>query len=164
MKTALDFENDPEYNKLDVRERLAILKAHVTGRDSKTGRYLKGHSGNYGGRPKARTNTKDCLSLVLSQKTIATINGKQVRTTLLQAFYYKLAMSALKSDDPKLLMMAYKCFFSNVDISKDMPDPKIKPLKRDPSVDMIIKDIFGQTDKEFGVNTNNDNDSNLIDE
>lgn len=156
MNTEPEFENNLDISEMDTKEKLDLLKGQISGRDPKTGRFCEGHSGNPKGRPRMRTNAADCLSVVLSQKTTMIIDGKHVPMTLLQAYYYKLVKIVVDSNDPKILMQAHRTFGINIDISKELPPPKIKPLKEDPSFEMIKKALFDQIDEECGNNYNPD--------
>lgn len=158
MTNQFDFENDPEFKKMSEKEKLDFLKAHASGRDPKTGRYLKDHSGNYGGRPKARTTLNACLNKSFSKKVKVKIDGKMVTTTNLQLTCDMMVQKALAEGDVKTLMRLLKHFGPAVDLSEEFPSPKIRPLKEDPSVEMIKNAIFKRFDEEFGVNTDDDND------
>lgn len=157
MSTPFEFEDNQDTSQMNAEEKADYLKALISGRDSQNGRFLKGSSGNPKGRPRARTTVDDCFSLVFSQKTTITADGKPVRMTLLQAICYKIVISALADDDIKMLMQILKIFGSKIDISNELPSPKAKPLKEDPTVEMIKKAILVQTDKESGINGDYDN-------
>lgn len=158
MTNHFDFENDPDYKKLDIRDRLAILKTYITGRDSKTGRFVKGRSGNTKGRPRVRTTLSACLNKSFSQKATIEIDGKTVVTTNLQLACDMILQTSLAERDIKTLIQLLKTFGSAVNLSEEFPPPKVRPPKEDPSVEMIREAILHSLDKEFGVNTDDDND------
>lgn len=147
-----DIREDFDINKMTPQEKIDYIKSFTSCRDAKTGRFLKGHSGNKNGRPRTRTTIDDCFSAVLSEKTTVVINGKQSKVTLLEACCRKIIMTALTDEDTKLLISIMKNFMSKVDIEKELPPPKIKSNKRDPyydeSVEMIKRAIYDRLDAE----------------
>lgn len=162
MSNRSEFQDNPDINQMNSQERLDYLKALTSSRDPKTGRFPKGHSGNYKGRPRTRTTVNDCLSLVFSKKTTMQIDGKTVTIPLIQAICYKIVISALADNDTKTLIYILKTFGSNIDISKEYPAPKIKPIKEDPSVAIIKKAIYDRLDKERDLRNNYGDENNLI--
>lgn len=104
-------------------------------RDSKTGQFIKGKSGNLKGRPKRDIKTKpnECLNKVLSQLVETTINGKPKKITCLEALIQKLVSEIIKSDDTKLLLQFLKFFGPVIDIEHEL-ETRLKPKDEGPDV------------------------------
>lgn len=162
MSNNPEFKDNQDISQMSSQQSLDYIKALTSGRDPKSGKFTKGRSGNPKGRPRARTTLNDCFSLVFSKKTDIIIDGKSTTLTLMQATCYKIIISALADNDTKMLVQILKTFGSNIDISKEFPAPKIKPLKEDPTVNIIKKAIFARLDKENGINHNYGDENTLI--
>ena len=104
-------------------------------RDSKTGQFIKGKSGNLKGRPKRDIKTKpnECLNKVLSQFVETTINGKPKKITCLEVLIHKLVSEIIKGDDTKLLLQFLKIFRSDIDIQHEL-ETRLKPKNEGPDV------------------------------
>lgn len=158
MTNQFDFENDLNISQMDSEQKLDYLRAITSSRDPKSGKFLKGHSGNMKGRPPAARTLDECFNKVFAQKTTIILNAKAQDVTMLHAAVYKLMATALANDDVKMLLKILKVFGPRINLSGEMSPPKIKPLKEDKTVEMIRKAILHSLDKEFGVDTNDDND------
>ena len=162
MSNHPEFKDNPDISQMNSQQKLDYIRNLTSSRDPKSGRFPKGHSGNYKGRPRARTTVDDCFSLVFSKKTTTIVDGKPTSLTLMQAMCYKIIISALADNDTKMLVYILKTFGANIDISKEFPAPKIKPVKEDPTVDIIKKAIYDRLDKEYGVRHNYADENGLI--
>ncbi len=162
MTTQFEFEDNPDIHQMSAEEKADYLKGYTSGRDPKTGQFREGHSGNPKGRPRARTNLSSCLNKSFSQRTTAKVNGKMVSTTYLQLACDMVVQSSLAERDVKTIMKLLKDFGQTINLSEELPLPKIKPLKKDPSVEMIREAILKSFDEDYGINTDGDNDGNDV--
>jgi len=162
MSNPFEFEDSQDISQMNAEEKVDHLKAMISGRDLKNGRFLKGHSGNIKGRPRTRTTLSGCLNKSFSRKATAKIDGKTIITTNLQLACDMVVQSSLASGDLKTIMKLLKDFSSTINLSDELPPPKVKPLKKDPSVEMIKKAIFNSLDEECGIKYNDGDENNLI--
>lgn len=158
MTQISNFDENMNINNMDPAQKQKYLKALTTGRDPKTGRFLKEHSGNLKGRPREKTNMSECLNKVFALRTSISINGKKVKTTMLQAYCYKLMASTLASDDIKLLVQTLKIFGPMINLYEELPKPKTVSYEDDPSVKEIKKAIYKRLDDERDQNMLNSKD------
>lgn len=84
MSDDFEFQDEINFEQMDSKKKLNYFKIHSTGRDPKTGKFLKGHSGNAKGRPRRKTTLDACLNKSFARSVTVRIDGKLVMTTNLQ--------------------------------------------------------------------------------
>lgn len=145
-------ENVPGEDTKATEDRLEYIKSLKSNRDPKTGRFKKGHSGNYKGRPSQRTTWAACLNKTLAEKTTVNIGGKMQSMSNMQLACDVIFKGALARKDSKILMQLFKMWGSDIDLSNEFPPPKKKPVKKNPwydeSVEQIKKAIYTRLDAE----------------
>lgn len=149
-------EEELDFDKMDSKQKWDYLKVQAHGRDAKTGKFLKGHSGNKKGRPRQKTTLEACLAKSFARKAMIKIDGKMVSTTNLQLACDLIVQDSIAKKDSKTIIQLFKAFGSKIDITDELPPPKVKTKQNDPyydeSVEKIKRAIYQRLDKQRDEN------------